>query len=87
MLSTTLLLTMSIAEPITWQLEDYNGWNLPFAKTVEITGRKLTDHLPYIDGDYGHQLAVNSYKLEVDPSALFSFIFVKNTTFTDYVDP
>ena len=23
----------------TWELEDYNDWNLPFAKTVEIAGR------------------------------------------------
>ena len=21
---------------VTWELEDYNEWNLPFAKTVEI---------------------------------------------------
>lgn len=23
----------------TWELEDYNDWNLPFAKTVEVQGR------------------------------------------------
>lgn len=83
MLSTTFFLTMSIADPISWQLENYNGWNLPFAKTVEITGRKGGLD-PYVEREFSHQLATNTYKLEVDPSALFSFIFVSNTTFTDY---
>lgn len=39
-----LLLTVCLTSGVTWQLEDYNEWNLPFAKTVLIEGRKgLTD--------------------------------------------
>ena len=26
-------------KPVYWDLEDYNSWNLPFAKTVQIVGR------------------------------------------------
>lgn len=71
-----LLAVCCMATSVTWQLESYNDWNLPFAKTVAIVGRKGFEQDPYIDGDYGHYLAVDSYLLEVDPSALFSFIFV-----------
>ena len=31
-----------------------------------------------------HSLSADSYKLEIDTSALFSVIFVSNSTFTDY---
>ena len=58
----------------TWVLENYNDWNLPFAKTVNIKGRQ--------DGDYGYDLPASSYLMEVDPSALFSILFLPNTTFT-----
>ena len=57
-------------------LEDYNGWNLPFAKTVEIQG--LTG------GNYTHELGAKSYKLEVDPSALFTVLFLEPDEFTDW---
>ena len=61
-------------------MENYNGWNIPFAKTVEIVGRKKDDSY---DGKYGIGLPADSYKLEVDPSAVFSFIFIPEDSFTD----
>ena len=30
---------ISRGEDIIWELEDYNDWNLPFAKTVEIKSK------------------------------------------------
>lgn len=81
-----MLMTVCLTSAVTWQLEDYNSWNLPFAKTVLIAGRKGLSDPPYVDGDYGHDLTLNQYKLEVDPSALFSIIFVAPELFTDY-DP
>ena len=59
-----------------WQLENYNGWNLPFAKRCEIVGRT--------DGDHPHNLATNTYVMEVDSSAFFSVIFLTEEVFTDY---
>ena len=35
----TILVQVLRALEITWALEDYNDWNLPFAKTVEIKSR------------------------------------------------
>ena len=67
----------------TWELEDYNDWNLPFAKTVEIKGRKGQEG--YVDTDgHGHNLGASTYKMEVDPSALFTVLFVDKSVFTDY---
>lgn len=48
---------------------------------MQISGRKGTDG--YV-GNHGHYLSTNSFLLEVDPSTLFSFIFVSNKTFTNY---
>ena len=62
----------------TWELEDYNDWNLPFAKTVEIKGRK--GQAGYT-GDHGHTLGASSYKMEVDPSALFTVLFLEKSVF------
>ena len=31
-----LLVSTILASQANWYLEDYNAWNLPFAKTVEI---------------------------------------------------
>ena len=76
----SVLATISYANKITWQLEDYNGWNLPFAKTVEIQGR--TDNL----GDYPHVLALKNYIMRVDPSAIFSILFLEKDFFTDYTE-
>ena len=67
-----------------WDLEDYNSWNLPFAKTVQIVGRKNID--PDAQSTFSHSLTADSYKLEVDTSALFSIIFVSNTTLSGYDD-
>jgi len=63
-------------------LEDYNGWNLPFAKTVEISGRNSNQD--GYDGSYPVILGANSYKMEVDPSALFTVLFLKEAAFTGY---
>lgn len=71
-------------DTMTWDLEDYNGWNLPFAKTVQIVGTKNIDSSS-TDSNL-HLLAANSYKLEVDTSALFSIIFVDEASFTDYTE-
>ena len=72
----------------TWELEDYNDWNLPFAKTVEIAGRysgnKTIAEYKETDGDFPHLLGANSYKMEVDPSALFTVLFLQNDVFTNY---
>ena len=76
----SFLATLSWANKIIWQLEDYNGWNLPFAKTVEIQGR--TDG----KGDYPHILALKNYKMRVDPSAIFSILFLESDFFTDYTE-
>ena len=51
---------------------------MPFAKTVEIQGR--TDN----KGDYPHVLALKNYKMRVDPSAIFSILFLESDFFTDY---
>ena len=54
---------------ITWALEDYNDWNLPFAKTVEIKSREGQT-------EREHRLDPNSYKMRIDPSLMFSIIFI-----------
>jgi hypothetical protein len=56
-----------------WELENYNNWNMPFAKTVYIEGIQ--------GGTHYHYLPRNSYKLEVDPSALFSILFLDEISF------
>ena len=65
-------------------LEDYNDWNLPFAKSVEIMGR-YTGQLDY-NGTYPHVLGANTYKMEVDPSALFSILFLEQDVFPDHTE-
>ena len=62
------------ASYISWELENYNDWNLPFAKTVEIKGQE--------GGRFSSKLAANTYKLEVDPSAFFSIIFLDKSEVT-----
>ena len=37
-------------------------------------------------GDFTHNLATNTYVMEVDSSALFSVIFLSKEVFTDYDD-
>ena len=64
---------------VEWLLEDYNDWNLPFAKTVRIEGRKTQD--PSYTSDYAYELPLSKVKLEVDPSALFSILFVDKAEF------
>jgi len=55
-------------------LEDYNSWNLPFAKSFTVCANDTTDSFP-----------TNKYLLEVDPAAFFSVIFV-DTTLIEYSD-
>ena len=50
---------------------------------MEIKGRKGQANYT---GSYGHTLGANSYKLEVDPSALFTVLFLEKSYFTDYTD-
>lgn len=38
--SFAILAHLSFGLEITWELEDYNEWNLPFAKTVDIKSKK-----------------------------------------------
>ena len=57
-------------------MDGYNDWNLPFAKIVEIQGRE--------GGDHYHNLALDSYTMRVDPSAVFSILFLEPDFFTDY---
>ena len=71
-----LLFQRSLAEDIVWELENYNHWNLPFAKTVEIKARN--------EGHHEHELATASYKLRVDPSSVISILFLEPEFFTDY---
>ena len=61
---------VTASESVHWELENYNNWNMPFAKTVEIKGRSTSGSL------HPYTLAANSYKLEVDPSALFTILFL-----------
>ena len=77
-----LFTSVLATDPVQWELEDYNDWNLPFAKTVQIKGQK--GETGYTDGPFSHDLGASQYKLEVDPSALFSMIFVDSESFTDY---
>ena len=74
-------LTYGTTSMQTWELENYNDWNLPFAKTVEITGRSSFDNYT---GSFPHTLSADTYKMEVDPSALFTVLFLEKTYFTDY---
>jgi hypothetical protein len=53
---------------ITWNLENYNGWNVPFAKTVEI----------YNTDSVGSEFPKSQYLLSVDPSAYFTVVFVES---------
>ena len=60
-----------------WELETYNSWDLPFAKSVTING---TDSL-------SANLPLSNYLLSVDPSAYFSVIFVEQDIRPASIDP
>lgn len=75
------------AATMQWDLEDYNGWNLPFAKTVQIQGTKNKSVKSGEDSDtsdFMHYLAADSYLMEIDTSALFTVIFIDESSFTDF---
>ena len=60
----------------TWELDRYNNWDLPFASKVEINGRYQGGDLDEYDGSYPYVLPKRMYKMEVDPSALFTILFL-----------
>ena len=64
MLVFALAQNITDADPVIWELENYNRWNLPFMKTVEIMATDKTINFPR-----------SRYKMEVDPSAYFSVVF------------
>ena len=68
----------------TWQLERYNEWDLPFASEIEIGGRYQGGDLSEYDGSYPYVLPKRLYKMEVDPSALFSILFIEKDRFAQY---
>ena len=68
-----LILTSNVLatnQAVTWQLENYNEWNLPFAKTIDIVGRKSGTEREY------DKFISGRYKLEVDASATFTVLFM-----------
>ena len=56
---------------VTWDLENYHHWNLPFAKTVELKSHEEKHH-------FKSKSLRGTYLLGVDPTAYFSVIFVPN---------
>ena len=56
-----------------WDLEDYNEWNLPFAKTVLIASRPEGSDT----GTHYQKIPTDYYKLRVDPSVLFSIVYIE----------
>ena len=65
----SILSYLTFAKSIIWELEDYNDWNLPFAKTVEIRSKQ--------DAAETQSIPPKSYKMRIDPSVLFSIIFLQ----------
>ena len=56
---------------VTWELDHYNSWNLPFAKWVELRHNDTQHPELKFPQDY--------YLLGLDPSAYFSVIFVPDS--------
>ena len=56
-------------------LENYNNWNLPFAKTFKISPGLEDDKVTLVP------FPKDSYLLEMDPSAYFSIIFVDTSLY------
>ena len=52
------------SDSVIWELENYNGWNLPFKKTFELEALDPSINFP-----------LSNYNLEIDPSAYFSVVF------------
>ena len=63
-------------DTVIWDLENYNGWNLPFKKTVELEALDTSINFP-----------TNNYNLEVDPSAYFSVIFTDLDIYKEVENP
>ena len=62
---------------VIWQLDNYNGWNLPYTKTIEIIPRSA-------EHDREHKFTPKKYKMLVDPTATFTILFVPQ--FTDFAE-
>ena len=54
-------------------LEEYNDWNLPFAKTCLIEPSDADWDMEY---DFITDFPSNYYKMNIDPSAYFSIIWL-----------
>jgi len=61
-----VIFLLSKAEVI-WSLENYNGWNMPFAKTLEVYGTDIRSAT----------FPISNYLVSVDPSAYYTVIFVQ----------
>ena len=56
------------------ELEDYNGWNLPFSKKMKIQPSDVFNGQVDIDTDM--DFPTGEYQMEVDPTAYFSIIWI-----------
>ena len=52
-----------------WHLHNYNGWDVPFAKTVELNATE------------SNEFPTANYVMKVDPNAYFSIVFVSGDHF------
>ena len=57
-------------DDVEWELEGYNNWNLPFSKKVVLQPRG--------GGDNDINFSSGRYKLEVDPTAYFTVLFLSS---------
>ena len=65
----------------TWELEDYNDWNLPFALTVEIEGNAECVASPCSHNEHSAEMSKYTYKMEVDASALFTVLWMDESAY------
>ena len=65
------LVGITLPSESTMTLENYNEWNLPFAFTFDVNATNADDTFPS-----------NAYQMEMDPSAIFSIIFLDTTLIT-----
>ena len=51
-------------EDVIWNMHNYNGWDVPFAKTV------------YFNSTESEEFPTANYIMNIDPNAYFSLVFV-----------
>ena len=75
MLTVAALMQLHTAAGVTkkLELEDYNEWNLPFATTISVA--------QYDQSSSRVIFPTGSYKLEIDPQAYFSIVFVDTSLY------